>query len=224
MGHSPRCRTFSKAKSIIKSLTEQGLDSRLRVLRSAWILGGGDVSQPWLQMFGNRGKKVLISQLHDAFAAFEADPSISLPIGMQGACWNKEWSNWKATVWREWKANREKKTPGKAAIFKYGNEMYQSVKNFCDNYKGLKNSKARVNVEKTDFPLWTYLVIPGQSSYNYRHIPEDWKNGTQDLSDLEGAAYILGQRKRPTGSHLLLVSHTELNKAAESALLSSMQT
>ena len=169
-----------------------------------------------------REEKGLISQLHDAFAAFEANPSISLPIGKQGACWNKEWSNWKATVWREWKAKKKKvkrRIPGKTAIFKYDNEIYQSVRNFCDNYEGLKNSRARANVEKTDFPLWTYLVIPGQSSYNYRHIPEDWKNGTQDLRDLEGAAYILGQRKRPTGSHLLLVSHTELNKAAESALL-----
>ena len=197
------------------------------------------MSQPWLECNGARN--VLISKLHDGFAAFEADPSVPLPVGFQKALAEnfnvdktqqdaKLWSDWKTTVWKEWKAQRKKirrdraKT-GKAAVFKYDNEMYQSVTNFCDNYKGLKNSnsRARANVVKTDFPLSTYLVVPGHSTNNYRHIPKDWKNGTQDLRELEGVAYILGQGSKPTGSHLLRVSHKELNQAAESALLSSMQ-
>ena len=180
------------------------------------------VGMQWIEM---DAKKVLISKLHDGFAAFEADPSVPLPVGFQKAD-AKLWSDWKTKVWKEWKAQRKKirrgrASTGNAAVFKYDNEMYQSVKNFCDNYKGLKNnnSRARANVVKTDFPLSTYLVVPGHSTNNYRHIPEDWKNGIQDLSDLEGAAYILGQGSKPTGSHLLLVSHKELNQAAESALL-----
>ena len=223
-----RYRKFRKAKRIINCLTHDKLLERFQILRSAWILGDGDASQPWLEVNGSR--KVLISKLHDGFAAFAADPSVPLPVGLRDACWIEDWSDWKAKVWKEWTAQRKKirrgrATTGKAAVFKYDNQMYQSVKNFCDNYKGLKNknSKARANVEKTDFPLSTYLVVPGHSTNNYRHIPEDWKNGTQDLRELEGVAYILGQGSKPTGSHLLLVSHKELNQAAESALLSSMQ-
>ena len=237
---SLRYRKFRRAKRFIKCLTRDPLLERLKVLRSAWILGDGDVSQPWLECNGPRN--VLISKLHDGFAAFEADPSVPLPVGFQKALAEnfnvdktqqdaKLWNDWKTKVWKEWKAQRKKmrrdraKT-GKAAVFKYDNEMYQSVKNFCDNYKGLKNSKsrARANVVKTDFPLSTYLVVPGHSTNNYRHIPEDWKNGTQDLRDLKGVAYILGQGSKPTGSHLLLVSNKELNQAAESALLSSKQS
>ena len=237
---SLRYRKFRRAKRFIKCLTRDPLLERLKVLRSAWILGDGDVSQPWLECNGARN--VLISKLHDGFAAFEADPSVPLPGGFQKALAEKFnvdktqqdaklWSDWKTTVWKEWKAQRKKirrdraKT-AKAAVFKYDNEMYQSVTNFCDNYKGLKNSnsRARANVVKTDFPLSTYLVVPGHSTNNYRHIPEDWKNGTQDLRDLKGVAYILGQGSKPTGSHLLLVSNKELNQAAESAILSSKQS
>ena len=53
-----------------------------------------------------------------------------------------------------------------------------------------------------------------------RRIPADRKNGTQDVSTLEGTAYFLGQRKTPTDAHLLLVSHEELQRATASALSS----
>ena len=108
-------------------------------------------------------------------------------------------------------------------VFKYKNEIYQDVANFCDTYEGLKNtySDARADVMNTDFPKSAYLVVPGHSSNNYRHIPENWKNGDRDLSDLEGAAYILGQKTTPTGSHLLLVCQKELRREAELALLSA---
>ena len=74
-----------------------------------------------------------------------------------------------------------------------------------------------------DFPKSAYLVVPGHSFNNYRYIPENWKNGAQDLNDVEGAAYILGQRTKPTGPHLLLVCQKELKRKAESALLSAKQ-
>ena len=110
-------------------------------------------------------------------------------------------------------------------VFKYENNIYQDVANFCDTYEGLKNtySDARAQVMNTDFPKSTYLVVPGLSRNNYRHIPENWKNGARDLKDVEGAAYILGQKTRPTISHLLLVCQKELTREAESALLSAKQ-
>ena len=103
--------------------------------------------------------------------------------------------------------------------------IYQEVKKFCNNYNRLKkrSSKARTQVVSTDFPKTAYLVIPGRSCYNYRHIPENWKNGTQDLSALNGTAYFLGQGEKPTGTHLLLVSRKELQLAAATALLSAKQ-
>ena len=108
-------------------------------------------------------------------------------------------------------------------VFKYKNNIYQGVTNFCITYERLKNadSESRADVMNTDFPKSAYLVVPGHSRNNYRHIPKNWKNGDRDLSDLEGAAYILGQRAKPTGSHLLLVCRKELTREAESAILSA---
>ena len=84
-----------------------------------------------------------------------------------------------------------------------------------------KRKDSVADVVHTDFPISARLVIPGCSKNNYRHISEDWKNGTQDLSDLHGAAYILGRRKKPTGPHLLLVSQKQLKQAAASAVTKS---
>ena len=50
-------RKFGMAKKIIKCLTRGPLLDRLRVLRSAWILGDGDVSQPWLECNGKKERK-----------------------------------------------------------------------------------------------------------------------------------------------------------------------
>ena len=106
------------------------------------------------------------------------------------------------------------------AVFKYNGKFYQDVNNFCDNYDGLKIwcSKARAQVVNTEFTKSAYLVIPGHSKDNYKRIPAEWKNGTQDLSVLKNAAYLLGKRKRPTGERLLLVPCKELKRAAASAL------
>ena len=139
----------------------------------------------------------------------------------QGA---KDWKDWKAKDWKDWKAQRIAMRH-KRIVFKYNDEIYQDVRNFCATYAGLKYSysDARAIVLNTDFPKSAYLVVPGHNTKTYRYIPENWKNGAQDLSDLEGAAYILGQRTKPTGSHLLLVCQKDLRREAESALLSAKQ-
>ena len=82
-----------------------------------------------------------------------------------------------------------------------------------------QHSDAISNIVSTTFPASAYLVIPGRR--NYRNIPEDWKNGTQDLSHLHGAAYIFALRNQPTGPHLLLVSQKQLKQAAASAVTKS---
>ena len=103
-------------------------------------------------------------------------------------------------------------------IFKYNNEIYQSVHNFCDNYDGLKKGSARQAVVNTNFPTSAYLVIPNTSANNYRWIPDDWKNGHRDLSQVKKAAYLLEQCQKPHRNSLLLVAREELKKAAKSAL------
>ena len=56
---------------------------------------------------------------------------------------------------------------------------------------------------------------------NYRHIPAEWKNGKKDLSTLNGAAYILGNKEKPARPYLLLVSMTELQRAAAAAIIAT---
>ena len=103
-------------------------------------------------------------------------------------------------------------------IFKYNNELYQSVQNFCDNYDGLRKGSARKAVVNTKFPNSACLVIPGKSANNYKWIRDDWKNGHQELSQVEDAAYLLDQGEKPAGKCLLLVSRDALKKSAVSAL------
>ena len=109
--------------------------------------------------------------------------------------------------------------------FKYNGTFYQDVKKFCNNTDGLKkfSSNARAVLVNTNFPKSDYLVIPGHSSNNTRWVPPDWKNGSQDLSALKSAAYILGQREKPAGTHLLLVAHEQLKRTAASALSSCLR-
>ena len=56
---------------------------RLKVLKTAWILGSGDVTQAWFSQ--NASKKVLISRLHSGLAAFAANPSVTQPVGLKEA-------------------------------------------------------------------------------------------------------------------------------------------
>ena len=110
-------------------------------------------------------------------------------------------------------------------VFNYNGQLYQDVNNFCDNYDGLKkhSSAARTDVLNTDFPKSAYLVVPGRSNNNYRWLPAEWKDGTQDLSTLKDVAYLLEKKEKPTGSRLLLVACKDLKRAAASALLSHPQ-
>ena len=219
-------RTFKRARSLIERLNKTKLVERLKVLKTAWRLGNGGMPQTWFKYKGS--KKVLISRIHAGFAAFAAEPSVALPVGFQNALAEKfdfgnnvkrlglegkarqgakDWKDWKAKDWKDWKWQRTA-MHRKRRIFKYKDEIYQGVRNFCYTFPRLRRSTARADVENKDFPKSAYLVVPGHSFNNYRNIPEKWKNGAQDLSDLEGAAYILGQRTKPTGSHLLLVCHS----------------
>ena len=220
---SKRNQMTKKAKRFIQRLTKCELQERLRIFKAAWIQRNGEMPQPWFKIRGS--KHDLIPRVHSAFEAFATNPSVPVPVGFQDAlakifsCGNgkdgetKDWKDWKTQMFVR---------RGKRVVFKYKNEIYQDVANFCNSCEGLKNtySWARADVMSTDFPKTAYLVVPGHSSNNYRHIPENWKNGAQDLSDVIGAAYILGQNTTPTGSHLLLVCQKELKRKAESALLS----
>ena len=210
-------RGFERTKKVFRRLKVRELVERLKVLKAAWILGKGESSkhQPWFN-YGAK-KKILISRLCSGFAACADEHSVKLPVEFQDTMVGEfDFGDWMTRL----ALDSAEATGHKGIVFKYNDEFYQDVNNFCDNYDGLKarSSKARTDVVNTDFPISARLVIPGCSKNNYRHISEDWKNGTQDLSDLQGAAYILGQRNKPTGPHLLLVSQKELKQAAASAL------
>ena len=64
----------SSRKSVVK---------RLKVLKTAWILSSGDVTQAWFSE--NASKKVLIARLHSGLAAFAANPSVTQPVGLKEA-------------------------------------------------------------------------------------------------------------------------------------------
>ena len=59
------------------------LVERLKVLKTAWILGSGDIPQAWFNQ--NASKKVLISRLHSGLATFAANPSVTHPVGLKEA-------------------------------------------------------------------------------------------------------------------------------------------
>ena len=63
--------------------SHRSLIARLKVLKSAWILGNGEVPQPWFNQ--NASKEVTICRLHSGLAAFDAEPSVTLPVGLQNA-------------------------------------------------------------------------------------------------------------------------------------------
>ena len=208
-------RMFKKAISIIESLKKKDLMERLTVLRTAWNLGSDRMPQPWFRFSNRRTKRKLMFMLHSAFEAFAAKRSASIPAGLCNDMADDFHFAHCLT-----KLHKKNMTP---YVFKYKHKFYQEVSNFCNNYYGLKNSAARAKVENTIFRKKKCLVVPGHSINNYRRIPAAWKNGSQDISTLDGAAYILAYRKKPTGRHLLLVSKAELQRAAAKAILSAQQ-
>jgi hypothetical protein len=230
-------KTKEKPMTPIADDAHRKLCERLKVLKTAWILGNGSVPRPWFK--DTASKKVLLERLHCGLEDFAAKPTVTLPIGLKeaimaknfdvGSCMKKFGFDWakarEKLKFRKFGLPQSMHTKSVAGnkVFKYRCAFYQEVNNFCNNHNGLKksSSKARKQVVNTNFPKTAYLVIPGHSCYNYRHIPENWKNGTQDLSKLKGTAYFLSHRKKPTGTHLLLVCHKELKMAAASALVST---
>ena len=194
---------FQKAKNSIDSLKRAELLERLTVLRTAWILGSGRMRQPWCR-FSNDKKNQLMSKLHSAFEAFATERDVNIPAGF---C-----ADMVSAI--PAKLLKDNTTSGIGVVFKYKHEFYQEVSNFCNNYKELRTSAARAEVQSTNFCKTACLVVPGHSFNNYRRMPAAWKNGRQDISTVEGAAYILAYGKKPTGQYLLLVSRTELQRVA----------
>ena len=123
----------------------------------------------------------------------------------------KEGNAGKGTKFFKYKQSAERATK----VFKYKGNFYQEVTNFCNNYNGLKR-EARTELLNTKFTKSAYLVIPGHSKSNYERVPAEWKNGTQDLSLLKSAAYLLEKRTTKTGPRLLLVACEELRRKAVS--------
>ena len=82
-------------------------------------------------------------------------------------------------------------------------------------------SVGRARVVNTVFPTSAYLVIPGRNCKKYRYITADGEHDTKDLGGLESVAYLLKKRKKPTGTHSLLVCCETLKRAATSALVHS---
>ena len=68
-------------KSPLEGQSQRALEERIKVLKTAWVFGNGQVPQPWFS-YRNR-KSVLISHIHSAFAAFAAVPSVKIPVGLQ---------------------------------------------------------------------------------------------------------------------------------------------
>ena len=119
-------------------------------------------------------------------------------------------------------AYKRRKAAGEI-LFNYNGRFYQSINNFCDNYKGLKSntSVGRARVVNTVFPTSAYLVIPGRNCKKYRYITDDGEqHDTKDVDGLESVAYLL-KEKKPTGTHSLLVCCETLKRAATSALVHS---
>ena len=210
---------IERLSKAVERLKETDLMERLTVLKTAWILGGGRMPQPWCRNYVyavNYNRKHLMSMLHSGFRAITAKRSVRLPEGFCDDIGdNFQFDNCMTKLQEESTANRI------GFVFKYKNEFYKDVKDFCKNYNGLKNSAATAEVINTNFPNSAYLVIPGRSMNNYRHIPAEWKNGKKDLSTLKGAAYILGNKEKPARPYLLLVSMTELQRAAAAAIIAT---
>ena len=195
---------------MMKSLEKSELVERLTVLRAAWILGSGRMPQPWCRFGQNCNKKHLMSKLRSGFQAIAAKRTVKLPAGFSDdMADNFHFDNCMTRLQKESTANRI------GFGFNYKNEFYQDVKHFCNNYNGLKQSAATADVVlNTNFPKSAYLVVPGRSK-----ISAAMKNGKADLSTLKGSAYILRNKEKPTRPYLLLVSLTELHRAAAAAII-----
>ena len=67
----------------LNAQTIKVLIERLKVLKTAWILGNGERGQPWFNQVGT--KKILLSNIHSGFTAFAREPSVTIPVGLQDA-------------------------------------------------------------------------------------------------------------------------------------------
>ena len=68
-------------KAFLKGQSHKALAERLIVLKTAWLFGNGEVHQPWLSHQDR--KENLITRIDSALAAFAAEPSVKLPVGLE---------------------------------------------------------------------------------------------------------------------------------------------
>ena len=193
------------------SLKEHELLERLTVLKAAWILGHGRMPQPWFKLDKRFSTKKLMFMLHSGYQAIEATRSVRLPAGFSDDVANNfHFHNCMTRLQMESKADRS------GFVFNYKNEFYQDVRHFCKQYTGLNQSAAAADVENTNFPKTACLVVPGYSCFRTLKLCKN-----TDLSTRQGDAYILAKGEKPTRPYLLLVSLTELKRAATAAIISA---
>ena len=223
-------RTFKKAKNMIDGLKEAELLERLTVLRTAWILGSGHELQPWCRLKQRlcRSRKQLMSMLHSGYQAIAAKRSVRLPAGFCDDMADKfDFHNCMTRL----QMNSTGKWPLTSRIgtvFNYKDEFYQDVRHFCKQYTGLNQSAAAADVENTNFPKTACLVVPGYSCFrtlkaqtSAPDLSTRQGDAYTDLSTRKGDAYILAKGEKPTRPYLLLVSLTELKRAATAAIISA---
>ena len=153
--------------------------------------------QPWCRFSSDKRcstDKQLMAKLHSAYKAFAAERSVSIPAGF---CDDMADDFHFADCMT--KLHQGDTTSGIGFVTRYKHEIYQEVNNFCQNYKKLRTSAAKSKVRSTVFRKKACLVVRGVTIKSYGKIPAAWKNGSEDISTVEGAAYILAWGEKPTG-------------------------
>ena len=75
-------------KALLKGQSHKALQERLKVLKTAWVFGNGEMPQHWCSH--QVRKETLITHIHSAIAAFAAVPSVKLPVGLEETIMSEE--------------------------------------------------------------------------------------------------------------------------------------
>ena len=75
-------------KALLKGQSHKALQERLKVLKTAWVFGNGEMPQHWWSH--EVRKETLITHIHSAFAAFAAVPAVKLPVGLEETIMSEE--------------------------------------------------------------------------------------------------------------------------------------
>ena len=77
-------------QALLEGQSHKALKERLKVLKTAWVFGNGEMPQRWCSIKDR--KKDLIAHIHSAIAAFAAVPAVKLPVGLQEAIMAKDFN------------------------------------------------------------------------------------------------------------------------------------